>query len=100
MATIDRAVASLTVEILTLAADGLDQRAAFTHPVGGYQAPRCASIGTVRAAIATASDTLLRRNRLVGCSRIDAARITVYLMLPPVTGTVAEYANRLRALAA
>jgi hypothetical protein len=89
----------LTAQILTLAAEQLDQRANFTHP-GGYQTPRCISLGTARAAIAAASDTLLRRDRLVGCSYIDAARITVYRMLPPVTGTVAEYADRLRALAA
>jgi hypothetical protein len=57
-------------------------------------------MGTVRNAIAAASDALLRRNRMVGCSRIDAAHIKAYLMLPPVTGTVADYANALRTLAA
>jgi hypothetical protein len=100
MTDLDHAVATLTAEILTLAANELDQRATFTHPVGGYQTPRCVSMGAVRSAIATAADSLLRRDRLVGCSRIDAARIGVYLMLPPVTGTVADYANRLRTLAA
>lgn len=92
-------VADRTAQILTLAAEHLDQHATFTHPVGGYETPRCISMGTVRSAIATAADTLLRRDRLVGCSRIDAARIGVYLMLPPVTGTVADYADQLRALA-
>jgi hypothetical protein len=93
-------IADAVARILTLAADQLDQRATFTHPVGGYETPRCVAMGTVRAAITSASDDLLRANRLVGCSRIDAARIKVYLMLPPVTGTVAEYAAQLRALAA
>lgn len=92
-------VASLTAQILTLTADELDQSATFIHPVGGYRIPRCVSIGIVRNAISVASDTLLRRNRLVGCSRIDAAHITVYRMLPPVAGTIAEYARSLRTLA-
>lgn len=100
MTTTDQTVTALVACILTLAADELDQRATFTHPVGGYQTPRCVAIGTVRNAIAAAADTLLRRDRLVGCSRIDAARIKAYLMLPPVTGTVADYAERLRNLTA
>ncbi|MEU0207360.1 hypothetical protein [Streptomyces canus] len=83
-----------TAQLLTLTADQLD-----AHSVGGHDTPRPISIGLVRNAIAAASDTLLRRNRLVGGPGIDAARIGVYQLLPDTTGTVAEYADQLRALA-
>ncbi len=86
----------LATRILTNAADHLDQHATIRHPLGGVE-DLCMTQGhldvTMSAAISAVDH--IPNPRL----RADA-RTTARAMLPPVTGTVADYANQLRNLAA
>lgn len=89
--------ADLTAQILTLAADRLDEHATITHPVGGYQIPRCMTEGHRGLVICDIHSAI---DRVYGATTRNSLRATIPAMLPPATGTVAEYAERLRTLAA
>ncbi|MFJ6566244.1 hypothetical protein ACIQNU_02400 [Streptomyces sp. NPDC091292] len=81
---------------LTSIATALDLHATRTHPLGGTWQP-CMTTGW----LTTLTPTIISAH-LPGVPYRDRAGFTaaVRLALPPVTGTIAEYAARLRATAA
>jgi len=88
----------LVARILIRTADDLDRHATTTHPLG-HQIPQCMTHGSLDISVSRATEAVLRQTRARGTDRaatVDAARA----VLLPVTGTVADYATRLRALAA
>lgn len=73
------AATALTILALLRAADELDHHATITHPIGGHSVQVCMTHGLAEYVV-----------------RNPQARA----ILPPITGTVTEYATRLLNLAA
>jgi hypothetical protein len=83
----------LAALLLTLAADALREHETITHPLGG-QVARCITAGYVDHALRAAIGPVFRgfRRYATQIAIEEAARAA----LPPLAGTVAEYADRLR----
>lgn len=86
----------LTALALTLAADNLRPHETLRHPLGG-DLPNCMTDGildlAIRAALGPVFETVPGFRRYATQIAIEN---TVRAALPPVAGTVAEYADRLR----
>ncbi|MER6249352.1 hypothetical protein [Streptomyces griseorubiginosus] len=87
---------SAAARIVIAVADRLADRP-LIHPVTNQPVPRCMTDGILGAALSTALDTVLRK--VPSYPERAAARDAVQQALPPVTGTVDEYATQLRAAA-
>lgn len=94
MSTTTLPIDVLVSRVLALAADFLDEHATITHPLVGLQVDRCMSDGYRDRAVTSVQGTVL--DRVLDRRIRDAARAAVREALPPVAGTVAEYAARLR----
>ncbi|MFI0233148.1 hypothetical protein [Streptomyces sp. NPDC017086] len=94
-------VTEAVTRILAATATHLDQHATTTHPITGVAEARCMTYGWLDTAVRAELGPVFEMVR--GCRRhatqieVEAA---VRAALPPVTGTVAEYARGLRALTA
>lgn len=87
----------LAALILTLAASTLDESATLTHPLTGHEIPRCMTQGRLDVTMWTAAGAV---DHIPNGRLRDQARAAARKALPPVTGTVAEYADLLRQTAA
>lgn len=99
--TTDLTPAALAARILYNLADRLDQHATTTHPLFGIGVDRCMGQGWIESLLPSATRSIsgMARDFRPHATQI-AAEGVARAMLPPVTGTVAEYATRLRTLAA
>lgn len=86
--------ASPAARIVARVADRLTDRP-FNHPITNTPVSRCMTDGILGSALATALDAILRT--VPTYAERTAARDAVQKALPPVTGTVDEYAALLRA---
>jgi hypothetical protein len=87
----------LTARVLAAAADRLDRSATITHPIGGHQDPVCMNDHIRDLVVRNVHSAI---DRVHGADTRSALHNTIPTMLPPATGTITEYANRIRALAA
>ncbi|BBA99255.1 hypothetical protein RVR_5796 [Actinacidiphila reveromycinica] len=86
--------------ILAAAADQLDPHATMTHPIGGHEIPVCMTTGWLDLAVGDAVTAVL--HHIPGFMRLAdqfAIIAAARRALPPVAGTIAEYATQLRTLA-
>ncbi|MGW9058900.1 hypothetical protein [Streptomyces sp. NPDC055733] len=90
-------VAEAAARTLNAIADDLDTSATITHPVFETETPRCMTQGLLDAAMWAASGAV---DSTPNARLRTEARAAARELLPPVEGTVAEYATRLRAISA
>ncbi|CAK7288610.1 hypothetical protein [Streptomyces misionensis] len=91
----------LVTLILTRAAENLRPHETITHPIGNHEIPNCMTDGWRDIEVRSATRSVLGNVRgFLRYSTQMSIEKAVWAALPPVAGTVADYADRLRETAA